>query len=96
MHLFDKRILKTVNFQFNFLLIQFPCSCVVQNGHYDTDKTYISSIVGDRVARQHDPVLNGKHDDYDEEYYKDDSSRSNDKENDEIKLYEGWNPVEYE
>uniref|UniRef100_A0A336M5T3 CSON010579 protein n=1 Tax=Culicoides sonorensis TaxID=179676 RepID=A0A336M5T3_CULSO len=85
--------LLTVFFLTYFLTV--PSTCPIENVHYETDKTYISSIVGDRVARQHETVhTNGN--DNDDEYYKDDSSRTNDKENDEIKLYEGWNPIEYE
>lgn len=62
--------------------------------------------MGDRIGRKHDvstaavvPNGHGNVVDDDEkddsEYYKDDSTTTN-IELDEIKLYEGWNPVEYE
>ncbi|XP_063704261.1 aminopeptidase Ey isoform X2 [Culicoides brevitarsis] len=86
-------------FLLTYFLTAAAPSCQIQNDHYDTDGTYASGIVGvvgDHLPRHSDSPSsrNGRNnDDFDEDYYKDEGP---DKENDEIKLYEGWNPTEYD
>lgn len=81
-------------------------SCALPTAIQESNNTvYSSSIVGDRVTRRpttiaaisngHDHVGDNEFDDY-----IDDASAipngNNKIDEDEIKLYEGWNPIQYE